>query len=141
MADYLDYDFRLNEYGGMQTYTGKNAIVMAIRNILLTKPGNFPMTPGMGLDISKYMQEPADDITLSRIKSELSSQIAKYVPSVDSVTVSVTLVDKEFTDSNGDSETEPVIGISVSALGDEAVNANFLVLHDGEDVNVFTDVL
>ena len=108
---------------------------MAIKNILLSRPGNFPFTPDLGLNIDKYQFELLDDYTLSDIKNGILYQINKFVPAIDGVAVSVDKVESEI---RGEFVTG--IGISVSAVyNGENVTANFLVLKDKEIVHVYNE--
>ncbi len=138
MAEYKDVDFELDEYGKMKEYTGANATVLAIRNIILSKKGNFPFTPDLGLNVEEYMFEQMDDITINHLKSELNRQINKYVPDINGVIVDVRRV--ESTDEEYPYET---IGITVSAIDTNGENLSmaFLVKHDHENINVFAEVL
>lgn len=133
---YKDIDFVMNEYGKLKEYTGANAAVLAIRNIILTKKGNFPLSPSLGLDIENYQFDFLDQTTVNQLKADLLSQINTYVPSLENVSVQVEIVE-----GNNDYPGN-AIGIMVSAIGEnEKLNASFLVTHDNENVNVFSELL
>ena len=133
---YKDIDFVMNEYGKLKEYTGANAAVLAIRNIILTKKGNFPLSPSLGLDIENYQFDFLDQTTVNQLKTDLLSQINTYVPSLENVSVQVEIVE------GNDEYPGNAIGIMVSAIGEnEKLNASFLVTHDNENVNVFSELL
>ena len=133
---YKDIDFVMNEYGKLKEYTGANAAVLAIRNIILTKKGNFPLSPSLGLDIENYQFDFLDQTTVNQLKTDLLSQINTYVPSLENVSVQVEIVE------GNDDYPGNAIGIMVSAIGEnEKLNASFLVTHDNENVNVFSELL
>lgn len=133
---YKDIDFVMNEYGKLKEYTGANAAVLAIRNIILTKKGNFPLSPSLGLDIENYQFDFLDQTTVNQLKADLLSQINTYVPSLENVSVQVEIVE------GNDEYPGNAIGIMVSAIGEnEKLNASFLVTHDNENVNVFSELL
>lgn len=133
---YKDIDFVMNEYGKLKEYTGANAAVLAIRNIILTKKGNFPLSPSLGLDIENYQFDFLDQTTVNQLKADLLSQINTYVPSLENVSVQVEIVE------GNDDYPGNAIGIMVSAIGEnEKLNASFLVTHDNENVNVFSELL
>ena len=46
-----DFTLNLGKYNKLEEVDEKNAFVLAVRNILLSKPGNFPLTPNLGMDI------------------------------------------------------------------------------------------
>ena len=126
---YKDIDFVMNEYGKLKEYTGANAAVLAIRNIILTKKGNFPLSPSLGLDIENYQFDFLDQTTVNQLKADLLSQINTYVPSLENVSVQVEIVE------GNDEYPGNAIGIMVSAIGEnEKLNASFLVTHDNENV-------
>ena len=62
-----DFTLNLGKYNKLEEVDEKNAFVLAVRNILLSKPGNFPLTPNLGMDIEQYLFEPADEYTLNKI--------------------------------------------------------------------------
>ena len=133
---YKDIDFVMNEYGKLKEYTGANAAVLAIRNIILTKKGNFPLSPSLGLDIENYQFDFLDQTTVNQLKADLLSQINTYVPSLENVSVQVEIVE------GNEDYPGNAIGIMVSAIGEnEKLNASFLVTHDNENVNVFSELL
>lgn len=133
---YKDIDFVLNEYGSLKEYTGANAVVLAIRNIILTKKGNFPLSPSLGLDVENYQFEFLDKTTINQLRAELLTQINTYIPSIENVTVDVEIIE------GNENYPDNAIGIMVSALNDsEKITASFLVTHDKEAVNVFSELL
>lgn len=126
MARYRDFSFELGDYGKAMEHEDASAIVLAIRNILLTRKGNFPFTPSFGMDIEKYMFDVADEQTAFEVKTELSEQIAKYIPSLSNVFVDVSIVK--------DQTGKGLLGIAISSdLGSTTVQTNFL-LYEEDDI-------
>ena len=72
---YKDFSFNLGNYNKMEEYTDAPVFVLAVRNILLSKPGNYPFTPGLGIDIEQYMFDLADENTKSRIESLMTEKL------------------------------------------------------------------
>ena len=132
---YADIMFVVGENNRAEVYYDASAVVLAIKNILLSRPGNFPETPSLGMHIQKYQFETLDDETLTDIETELSMQINKYVQSANNVSVNIVKIIKD--------EDNPYngIGISVSTIinGSDAV-CNFMVLQDHEDVAVAVEI-
>lgn len=95
MSGYKDYGFSVNAYGKCQEYTDKDAIILAIRNILLSKPGNYPMHPSIGMNIKKYKFEFLDDDTVKSIQSELNRAIADNIPDLKGISAVVKKVESE----------------------------------------------
>lgn len=116
MTEYKDFTLNNGSNGSLEEYTGASATVLAIRNIILSRPENFPLTPSLGLDISKYEFDLGDSETMDTIKSDLQRQISLYVPSVDNVNAEVSLVEDD--SKNG----RFVLGFKVEAA---TANDNF----------------
>ena len=132
MAEYTDFQLTKGEYVKASEYYDEDAIILAIRNILLSRPGNFPFNPSIGMNIKKYQFELLDEQTLADIRSELDRQIAQYIPSLGNVSLYVTKVEAD----NG----LPYLGISIGAnMNGEKVTSNFIVGQDGDTVKVFNE--
>ena len=61
---FKDVSLDLGKYKNMKEYTEGNAFVLAVRNLLFTRPGNFPLTPSKGIDVERYLFELADKYRL-----------------------------------------------------------------------------
>lgn len=132
MAKYIDFQFEQGDYGKAREFTDENSIVLAIRNILLSKPGNFPFNPSLGMDIRQYQFEFLDDSTIDGIQKELNRQIAKYIPEIGGISIFVRRID----DENG----IPYLCFSIqSNINGEDRTMNFIMNQTGEDVRVFNE--
>ena len=128
--EYRDFSFDTSEYGKCKEYSGAGAVILAIKNILLSRPGNYPFTPNLGMDIGKYQFSLLDDDSLSSIKTELLHQINTYIPTISSLNIVVGRV----------ADNENAIGIYVSAMDNgEQLETNFVVLQDHELISVFNE--
>ena len=133
MAEYTDFQLKKGEYVKASEYYDEDAIILAIRNILLSRPGNFPFNPSIGMNIKKYQFDLLDDQTVSDIQSELDRQIAKYIPSLGNVSVQVVKVE----DDNG----LPYLGIAIAAnMNGEKITSNFILGQEGQTVKVFNEI-
>lgn len=131
---YKDWTFQKGSYELVESYYDKNAIVLAIRNIILAKKGNFPETPSLGMNIEKYQFDFLDDQTIANIKNELNDQISKYIPSVSGVDISIDKIDDEMTNSS-------YLGISIMANTDgNNLTANFLIMKEQEEVKIYNEI-
>lgn len=131
MANYLDFKMEIGEYGKTPEFKNSQALVLAIKNILLSKPGNFPFNPSVGMNIKKYQFDLLDNDTLSKIKTELSQNIASFIPDLDGVNINVGTVTEN-------SHTYLYISIRVDMDG-EISNANFVILNEDE-VKIYNEV-
>ena len=137
---YKDFSFNLGNYNKMEEYTDAPVFVLAVRNILLSKPGNYPFTPGLGIDIEQYMFDLADENTKSRIESNLNKQINEYIDNAQNVNVQVEILEDPTTDSEGNPLIRNILGISVFASVDgENITTNFLLYRDKNILNVYNE--
>ena len=60
-----------------------NAIARAIRNLILTEPGEKPFQPDLGSEVYSSLFNTLDQITASNIKQQIENTIIKYEPRVD----------------------------------------------------------
>jgi phage baseplate assembly protein W len=60
----------------------ENAIIAAVRNIVLTNKGERRFTPKFGSDVISQLFEPLDEMTAMNIKEEILTSITNYEPRV-----------------------------------------------------------
>ena len=133
MPRFVDYRLCKDDYGEIQKYYDVNAIILAIRNILLSKPGNFPFNPSIGINIKQYQFEFLDNETIHSIQVELNKAISKLIPDTNGIEIKVLKVENE--------NEIPCLGIAIYALtNEEEINANFLFTQEGEIVKVFNEI-
>lgn len=137
MATLRDFTLDQGQYGRAAEYTDSAAIILAIRNILLTRKGNFPFNPNFGMDIEKYQFDLLDDIQVGEIRSELQRQIAAYLPSFQNVLVDVRII----TEAEGvDADGRQMVGITVSSkVGQQAVTSTFLLYRKNGSLNIINE--
>ena len=82
--------FKFNPLSGdLITLKNENAIARAVRNIVLTSPGEKLFNPEFGSSISEILFENVDDITAISIQDEISSSLKNYEPRVELIDVNV----------------------------------------------------
>ena len=59
-----------------------NAIKQAVKNLIMTTPGEKPFQPNVGSRISELLFEPLDPFTADSIKEEVINTITQYEPRV-----------------------------------------------------------
>ncbi|WLW37391.1 baseplate wedge subunit [Synechococcus phage S-RS29] len=69
-----------------------NSIKQAIKNLILTSPGEKPFQPTVGSNVYQLLFEPLDAFTADTITDEISSTINQYEPRVELINVEVTPV-------------------------------------------------
>ena len=86
----LSMSFKYNPLSGdLITLKNENAIARAVRNIVLTSPGEKLFNPEFGSSISEILFENVDDITAISIQDEISSSLKNYEPRVELIDVNV----------------------------------------------------
>jgi len=75
-----------------------NSISRAIRNLILTVPGDRPFQPDLGSDVYESLFETLDQITASNIQQQIETTIIKYEPRVklNNVTVNPNIPNNSF---------------------------------------------
>ena len=86
----LSMSFKFNPLSGdLIDLKNENAIARAVRNIVLTSPGEKLFNPEFGTSISEILFENVDDITAISIQDEISSSLKNYEPRVELINVDV----------------------------------------------------
>ena len=81
----IKYPFTSDNNEGMfidlnKTYA--ESIKSQVLHLIFTPKGQKLRDPNFGTDLVKYIFGPKDEATFSAIKSEITSQISKYIPGV-----------------------------------------------------------
>ena len=86
----ISMSFKFNPLSGdLITLKNENAIARAVRNIVLTTPGEKFFDPDFGSSISEILFENVDDITAVSIRDEIKSSLNNYEPRVELIDVNV----------------------------------------------------
>ena len=86
----LSMSFKFNPLSGdLIALSNENAIARAVRNIVLTSPGEKLFDPDFGSSVSEILFENVDDITAVSIQDEIRNCLNNYEPRVDLVNVDV----------------------------------------------------
>ena len=91
----VDIRPKLNSYGDFSEVTGKDAVVNAVRNVLMCPRGTYPFDPEYGSDFYKKVFEPMNIQTEQELQFELEDAIKQYVPEVIIQNINVVLHDKD----------------------------------------------
>ena len=86
----LSMSFKFNPLSGdLIALKNENAIARAVRNIVLTTPGEKFFDPDFGSSVSEILFENVDDITAVSIEDEIKSSLKNYEPRVELINVTV----------------------------------------------------
>ena len=97
--------------GDLITLKNENAIARAVRNIVLTTPGEKLFDPDFGSSVSEILFENVDDITAVAIRDEIKSSLQNYEPRVEIIDV---IVDPNFDENQFDVViTYRIVGVDI----------------------------
>ena len=86
----ISMSFKYNPLSGdLISLSNENAIARAVRNIVLTTPGEKFFDPDFGSSVSEILFENVDDITAVSIEDEIKSSLKNYEPRVELINVTV----------------------------------------------------
>ena len=86
----VSMSFKFNPLSGdLIALKNENAIARAVRNIVLTTPGEKFFDPDFGASVSEILFENVDDITAVSIEDEIKSSLKNYEPRVELINVTV----------------------------------------------------
>ena len=86
----ISMSFKFNPLSGdLIALKNENAIARAVRNIVLTTPGEKFFDPDFGSSVSEILFENVDDITAVSIEDEIKSSLKNYEPRVELINVNV----------------------------------------------------
>ena len=86
----ISMSFKFNPLSGdLIALKNENAIARAVRNIVLTTPGEKFFDPDFGSSVSEILFENVDDITAISIEDEIKSSLKNYEPRVELINVTV----------------------------------------------------
>ena len=108
----LSMSFKFNPLSGdLIALKNENAIARAVRNIVLTSPGEKFFDPDFGSSVSEILFENVDDITAVSIEDEIKSCLNNYEPRVELIDV---VVDPNFDENQFDVLiTYRIIGVDI----------------------------
>ena len=86
----VSMSFKFNPLSGdLIALKNENAIARAVRNIVLTTPGEKFFDPDFGSNVGEILFENVDDITAVSIEDEIKSSLKNYEPRVELINVTV----------------------------------------------------
>ena len=86
----VSMSFKFNPLSGdLIALKNENAIARAVRNIVLTTPGEKFFDPDFGSSVSEILFENVDEITAISIEDEIKSSLRNYEPRVELINLTV----------------------------------------------------
>ena len=108
----ISMSFKFNPLSGdLITLKNENAIARAVRNIVLTTPGEKFFDPDFGSSVGEILFENVDDITAISIQDEIKTCLGNYEPRVELIDV---FVDPNFDANQFDVKiTYRIVGVDI----------------------------
>ena len=86
----IDVSFARNPVtDGLSTVKNENAIKQAVKNLIMTSPGEKLFEPNLGSQVISLLFEPLDPFTAEVIREEIINTINQYEPRVELENVTV----------------------------------------------------
>lgn len=129
---FLTYD----NYKNCKSVSELKGVAQLINTLLLLKPGTYPNSPEMGINIKKYQFELIDEQRKDEIRDEIIDQIRKYIMSSAIVQLSLNVFEHE---------GNMIMGLAFSISSIEAnMVENFLIFAKQskltKDINTFLSI-
>ena len=89
---YSDLDLSLTLhpiFHDIMPLTDTDAVINAVRNLILTNFHERPFRPNLGSNLSNILFEPADVITIIRLKQSILEVLEENEPRIDSITIEI----------------------------------------------------
>lgn len=80
----------IDDYSKPKVLYGMNAKTSRLLKLLYMKPGTFPSSPDMGINISSYKFELMNSEVTAKIQSKIESQVEQYLPELHITDIMVT---------------------------------------------------
>ena len=81
----------VNAFGKPKVLSDMESIVNDLMMILLGKPGFYPSIPTLGMNISQYLYQFDDTISIEDIKTKLSQQCNDFSELIDSEDIEIVM--------------------------------------------------
>ena len=92
----IDHVLSVDDFSNPKTLTGPDAINQLILKLLIMEPGSSQLHPEMGIGvISKYRYSDIDT-AVDEMRNEIEKQMALYLPTLQGVTVDISVVNREY---------------------------------------------
>jgi hypothetical protein len=109
MDDFVEYEFKLDEFNLNSKATGQKAISFKIMQLLMLPPSSHPENPNLGFNIKKYIHEFASSINLTNLAIEIKKQSADYVNSNEIQLIETRWITPTGVDANSSSDRKALI--------------------------------
>jgi hypothetical protein len=82
MAQPRDVGFGKDGFQRMKVYTEAESVARYILEILLTRPGNYPGLPHIGLNVRQYLYHNLTELNPDDLKEQIYTQCSGLMPNI-----------------------------------------------------------
>lgn len=87
-----ELNFGIDAFGKQATMTQAESIAQMLVNLFLMRPGQLPSLPHIGINIRQYMYKFEDELDVTYIKNQISSQCPDLMQYIDLPNMQLILV-------------------------------------------------
>lgn len=115
-----EFTLNTNDYKGILTESGILGYARLVINLLFLKPGTYPNSPEMGIDIQQYSFDIMDDELLSDIENDIRTQMSIYLPGNIDIDIFVEMIQPN-------DSLKKILGIAFRVNADENDVTQFFI--------------
>ena len=78
-----ELNFGLDDFGKQAKLSQAETIAQMLVNLFLMRPGQIPSLPHLGMNIRQYMYKFDNEIDITHIKNQISTQCPDILPYID----------------------------------------------------------
>ena len=82
MALPKDVGYGLDDFQRMKVYSESESIARYILTILLTRPGNYPGLPHIGLNVKQLLYDDLNEFNATSLKEQIYGQCSALLPHI-----------------------------------------------------------
>lgn len=82
MALPKDVGYGLDDFQRMKVYSESESIARYILTILLTRPGNYPGLPHIGLNVKQLLYDDLNEFNATTLKEQIYDQCSALLPHI-----------------------------------------------------------
>jgi phage baseplate assembly protein W len=119
----INYPFKNSKQGFFLDLNSEDnpAIKADLMHLILTRKGQRLYNPDFGTDLLRFIFEPSDGLTLSKIKEEITTVVKKYLPKLQ--------INEIIVEQSNESEYAAVVRIEYTITDDVFTTEDFVIIN------------
>lgn len=83
MAFQSEVEYGLDNFGKAKVLNTSESVATVLLHLLFLRPGQLPSQPHIGIDISKYLYQFEEDISVDQLRNEITAQAPYMLQYID----------------------------------------------------------